>query len=178
MTPSQFVEWLYPSACAAARKTGISPVFITAQAALESGWGKSRIGEWNLFGITRGSWTGPCILVETTEYFTRPDVRLRAPEEVLAVERTADGRYRCRVRRLFRDYPSLADALADHAAVLAQPCYADAWPYRGDPDRFVERLQDSAGARYATSPDYVATMRRLFRTVERIIAEKGLQPAA
>ena len=37
MTVKEFVKWIYPAA-----KCGeISPVFVTAQAALESGWGKS-----------------------------------------------------------------------------------------------------------------------------------------
>ena len=45
---------------AAARKaTDIAPEFVTAQAILESGWGKSRVGRFNLFGITRGTgWKG------------------------------------------------------------------------------------------------------------------------
>ena len=51
MTVKDFVKWIYPQA----RKMGeINPVFVTAQAALESGWGKSAIGN-NLFGITKGS---------------------------------------------------------------------------------------------------------------------------
>ena len=41
MTVKDFVKWIYPQA----RKMGeINPVFVTAQAALESGWGKSAIG--------------------------------------------------------------------------------------------------------------------------------------
>ena len=48
MTPKEFVAWIYP---AAERIGEISPLFVTAQAALESGWGKSAIGN-NLFGIT------------------------------------------------------------------------------------------------------------------------------
>lgn len=40
MTVKDFVKWIYPQA----RKMGeINPVFVTAQAALESGWGKSAI---------------------------------------------------------------------------------------------------------------------------------------
>lgn len=80
MTVKDFVKWIYPQA----RKMGeINPVFVTAQAALESGWGKSAIGN-NLFGITKGSsWKGAVRLVTTTEYFSRPDVGFKAPEKVL-----------------------------------------------------------------------------------------------
>ena len=40
MTVDDFVKWIYPHA----KKTDINPIFVTAQAALESGWGKSAIG--------------------------------------------------------------------------------------------------------------------------------------
>ncbi|MDE5638158.1 MAG: glucosaminidase domain-containing protein [Alistipes sp.] len=178
MTTEDFVRLVYPAACRSSAKSGISPLFITAQAALESGWGRRRIGRWNLFGITRGSWTGPCVAVETTEYFRRPDVRFSPPEEVLSVERLDDGRYRYRVRRLFRDYPTLEAAIDDHCAVLRGSGFADAWPHRADPEAFVERLQDSVGSRYATSPDYVDVMRRMFATVARLLRKTGLDSAA
>ena len=77
MTVNDFVAWVYPEAC----KGEISPVFVTAQAALESGWGKSGIGN-NLFGITKGSsWTGrsswspqPSILIVITFRSSCPNV--------------------------------------------------------------------------------------------------------
>lgn len=162
MTVKDFVAWIYPEAA----KGDISPVFVTAQAALESGWGKSGIGN-NLFGITKGSWTGPVELVTTTEYFNRPDVSFKAPEKVLSVEELGGGRYKYRVRRLFRQYDTVGGCLSDHMAILKKPGYADAWPYRNDPDKYVEKIQDAVGSRYATSPDYVQTMKKLFRMVEK-----------
>lgn len=165
MTVKEFVNWLYP----AASKGEISPVFVIAQAALESGWGKSCIGKYNLFGITKGSWTGPVILVETFEYFSTPDVRFKAPECVLSVTKLSNKRYKYRVKRFFRDYQLLEQCLSDHLAILKKPGYADAWPYRNDPDKFVEKIQDCVGLRYATAPDYVQTMKKLFRMVEKEI---------
>lgn len=162
MTVKDFVAWVYPEAF----KGEISPVFVVAQAALESGWGKSGIGN-NLFGITKGSWTGPVELVTTTEYFNRPNVSFKAPEKVLSVEELGGGRYKYRVKRLFRQYDTVGDCLIDHMAILKKPGYADAWPYRNDPDKFVEKIQDAVGSRYATSPDYVTTMKKLFRMVEK-----------
>lgn len=97
MTPKEFINWIYPEAA----KGDISAVFVTAQAALESGWGKSAIGN-NLFGITKGSWTGAVELVTTTEYFNRPDVSFKAPEKVLSVTNLGNGRYKYNVKRLFR----------------------------------------------------------------------------
>lgn len=163
MTVKEFVAWVYPEAC----KGEISPVFVTAQAALETGWGKSTIGQYNLFGITKGSWTGPTELVATTEYFNRPDVVFKAPEYVISVTPVGNGRYKYSVKRLFRKYSNLAECLSDHMTILKKPGYADAWPYRADPEKFVEKIQDCIGSRYATAPDYVETMKKLFRMVEK-----------
>ena len=51
MTNKEFALWVYN---AAKNVSDIDPLFVAAQAALESGWGKSGIGN-NLFGITKGS---------------------------------------------------------------------------------------------------------------------------
>lgn len=173
MTTAEFVRRIYPAARIVMRKNGLSAIFITAQAALESGWGRSIIGRNNIFGITRGSWQGPVVLVTTTEYFATPDVKLQPPEEVLSVE-PSGTRWKYRVRRLFRDYATLEEALDDHSKILRGRGYADAWPYRSNPDEFVRRIQDDTGARYATSPEYVDVMTRLFRTVEQTVAKLGL----
>lgn len=166
MTPKEFVNWIYP---AAERIGEISPLFVTAQAALESGWGKSAIGN-NLFGITKGSsWNGPVELVTTKEYFNRPDVSFKAPEKVLSVTHVGEGRYLYVVKRLFRQYESIDECLRDHLAILKKSGYADAWPYRHDPEEFVKRIQDAVGSRYATAPNYVEIMSSMFRSVNKYL---------
>ena len=71
---------------AALQATDIAPEFVTAQAILESGWGKSRVGRFNLFGITKGSiWTGKTVLIKTHEYFNTPSRTFAAPERVVSV---------------------------------------------------------------------------------------------
>lgn len=170
MTVKDFIHWVYP----AAKGGEISPVFVTAQAALETGWGKSAIGN-NLFGITKGSsWNGAVQLVTTTEYFTRPDVTFKAPEKVLQVVKLSDNRYKYTVKRLFRDYASLSECLADHLAILKKPGYADAWPYRDDPREFCRRIVDGTGSKYATAPDYYETMCKIIPMVERKVFADGL----
>ena len=168
MTAKEFVNWVYP---AAERIGEISPLFVTAQAALESGWGKSAIGN-NLFGITKGSgWNGPVELVTTTEYFNRPDLSFKAPEKVLSIQDMGGGRYRYKVKRLFRQYESVEECLQDHLAILKKPGYADAWPYRHDPEEFVRRIQDAVGSRYATAPNYADMMISMFRSVNKYLAQ-------
>ena len=171
MKPSEFVKWIYPQA----KKMGeIDPVFITAQAALESGWGKRAIGN-NLFGITKGStWKGAVQLVTTTEYFSQPDVTFRSPEKVLQVVTLSQYRYKYTVKRLFRDYDRVADCLADHLAILKKLEYSDAWPYRKNPELYVRKLVDNVGGKYATAPDYAEIMDKIFKMVRRIVKEGEL----
>ena len=168
MTPQEFVKWLLPSA---RRQIDLTPEFLIAQAALESGWGSHTIGRFNLFGITRGSgYDGPVVLVTTTEYHSSPSVSYQKPEKVLQVTALMGGHYRYRVKRLFRDYGSLDECLTDHKQVLMQPCFRHAWPYRHSAEDFVEQLQ--CGARkYATDPNYVNVMNRMIREVRKLMAD-------
>lgn len=167
MTTKEFVRWIYPEAV----KIGdINPIFITGQAALESGWGNKAIGN-NLFGITKGStWTGPVKLVTTTECFSTNKVSFRLPEAVISITpfKNEKGviKYRYKVKRFFRMYDSVEDCLKDHLAILKKPIYADAWQYRHDPYLFVEHLSDNIGSKYATDLNYVKSMKSVFKRVE------------
>ena len=168
MTKDKFVQWVYP---AAQRASDINPVFVTAQAALESGWGKSVIGKYNLFGITKGSnWTGKTILVETHEVFRTPDVHFVAPEKVLSIQNLPSGMYRYRVKRLFKDFSSLENCLSEHLRILQKPGYADAWPYRKSAKEFARRISDCVGCKYATDPNYYKTMCVMIDTVNKLVS--------
>jgi flagellar protein FlgJ len=170
----QFVERVYPAAKALwEKRESIHPVFVTAQAALETGWKLKTDGTNNLFGMTKGcSWQGEVRLCLTDDYFCVPDRKFDAPERVVEVEKVGQGRYRYRLWRLFRVYGSMEGCLSDHLALLRKPGYADAWPYRDDPREFARRISDSAGARYATAPDYAETMAAVIDCVEKIIRER------
>ena len=53
MTKQDFVNKFYPAAKAAGAEFNINPVVILAQAAIESGWGESKLSSYNnFFGIT------------------------------------------------------------------------------------------------------------------------------
>ena len=151
--------------------TDIAPEFVAAQAILESGWGRSKIGKYNLFGVTKGSsWTGKTILVRTHEYFNTPNRKFSPPEKVLAVAYSkTKKKYYYTVDRLFRDYDSLADCLADHTYILQKPGYADAWPYRQDAEEFAIRLVDCVGCKYATDPLYANSIKKLIAQVRKIV---------
>jgi flagellar protein FlgJ len=171
----EFIKRVYPAASALwEKRNSIHPVFVTAQAALETGWRTGGISN-NLFGITKGSsWTGRTTLMLTTEYFYTPDKKFTLPEETESVTEVSHGRWKYRVYRLFRVYDSLDDCLEDHLAILRKPGYADAWPYRDDPREFARRISDHVGARYATASNYATVMISLIGTLEKRVKELAL----
>src|SRR4051812_33788422 len=80
-----------------AKLIGCSPEAVVAQAALETGWGKSAIGN-NQFGIkVGGGWKGKRQLVSTREF--------------------VNGEY-VTIQDWFRDYDTMAESFADHFEFL------------------------------------------------------------
>jgi flagellar protein FlgJ len=143
-SPRDFVAAIWPHAEAASRSTGIPPAFLVAQAALETGWGRSepRLADGrpshNLFGIKAGaSWRGPVAEAATTEY--------------------VNGVAETRVER-FRAYGSYAEAFQDYASLLAgSPRYA-AVLGATEAASFARGLQRAG---YATDPAYGAKLERI-----------------
>lgn len=143
----------------------IHPLFVTAQAVLETGWGAHTIGENNIFGITKGSWEGPVDMVETTEYFVHDRKTFSPPDKILRRLKLTSGRWQYRVIRAFRHYESLEECLADHTSIFKKPMYDDAWPYKDNPLMFALKITDGHKAKYATSPDYYKSLRNLIITL-------------
>ena len=150
----------------AAKGGEIDPVFVTAQACLETGWGKSKVGKFNIFGITKGSWTGKTVLILTTEYFSTPNKVFKAPERKVSVVKMGPTKYKYTVNRLFREYDSLKQALEDHTSLFKKPMYADAWPFRNNPSKFAEKICDNMGAKYATSPSYLTSLKSMINQIQ------------
>jgi len=137
-SPSQFVASLWPHAQATARKLGVDPKVLVAQAALETGWGKGTVrnpdgsSSHNLFGIKAGGqWDGPSATVTTLEF----SHGIPAPQQAA-----------------FRAYASPAASFADYAKFLqSNPRYRQALSQAQDPKAFVQALQQAG---YATDPHY------------------------
>ena len=158
-----FAQQVYAAAKAA---SDIAPEFVTAQAMYETGWGKSKVGEFNLFGITKGSnWNGKIVMVKTHEYFKTPSQKFNPPDKIISVCRVkGKNLWYYTVSRAFKDFDSLEDCLKEHNRLFQKPGYADAWPYRKDAEIFAERITDSKGCKYATDPAYLTTIRSISRT--------------
>ena len=169
-----FITRLYPAAVRLYKAGGICPLFVTAQAALETGYKIKGISN-NIFGITQGTtWTGPVSLELTTEYFKTSNVKFTAPERVVSVTQVAPDKYKYSVYRHFRVYDTLDACLADHLGLLKKPMYADAWPYRHDAKEYARRIVDSTGAKYATAPNYATVMAAIIDNVAKIVQLNNL----
>ncbi len=81
MKPTDFLDQIVPAARAVHRNTGIPASFTLAQAALESGWGASKLSKQgcNLFGVKADkSWKGPVLMMQTREVLNGKSVMVVA----------------------------------------------------------------------------------------------------
>jgi len=146
-TPEEFVAAMWPAAQETARKLGVDPRVLIAQAALETGWGRSVTqhsdgqSSHNLFNIKAGNgWDGRSVNVATLEYRDGVAVKERAS---------------------FRSYESYRHSFADYAQFLqSQPRYREALAHAGDPKQFLSALQDAG---YATDPRYADKIAAILR---------------
>lgn len=139
-----FVNKVWPHAAAASQTTGVPAAFLVAQAALETGWGRSepRLANgqpsYNVFGVKAGrGWTGPTVEAVTSEY--------------------VDGVSQQRVER-FRAYGSYAEAFGDYAKLLVSSPRYSGVVGSADANSFARGLQRAG---YATDPAYADKLTRI-----------------
>jgi len=145
----KFISGLMPHAEAAARELGVDPGNLIAQAALETGWGRSQPGSsHNLFGIKAGgSWAGASVQ-ENTEEFVGSESR--------------------RVDADFRAYGSQRESVQDYVRLIRDnPRYAGALNTGSDIQAFADALQRGG---YATDPDYARKLVTVADEVRQRIA--------
>jgi flagellar protein FlgJ len=137
-SPQDFIQQLWPCAQEAGQALGIDPRHLLAQAALETGWGKSLpcdldgTPSFNFFGIKAGtSWQGDSVSARTLEF-----------QGGVPIPQTAK----------FRAYDSPAQSFRDYVDVLRNnPRYADALNTGSNAKAFASALQRGG---YATDPRY------------------------
>ncbi len=153
----EFIAAMLPMAEKAADKIGVDPRYLVAQAALETGWGKSIIRQQdgssshNLFGIkTHNSWDGESARVLTTEF-----------KGGKAVKEAAS----------FRAYESYAHSFEDYVSFLqGNGRYEKALAVTDKPEQFARELQKAG---YATDPQYarkIAQIARQMQTYQTVAA--------
>ena len=153
----EFIAAMLPMAEQAAQKIGVDPRYLVAQAALETGWGKSIIRQQdgssshNLFGIkSHNSWEGDSARVLTTEYRGGKAVKEAAS---------------------FRAYDSYAHSFDDYVSFLqGNGRYEKALASTDKPEQFARELQKAG---YATDPQYarkIAQIARQMQTYQTVAA--------
>lgn len=137
MNPSDFLDLIAPAARASHRASGIPASFTLAQAALESGWGASKLTTLgrNLFGVKADkSWKGAILMMQTAEF---------------------ENGKRVMVMARWRQYPTWAACLADRVEFFKRnkryaACFnettGEGW------------CRAVAAAGYATDPAYAAKL--------------------
>ena len=155
----EFMETMLPMAEKAAAQLGVDPTYLVAQAALETGWGKSIIKQgdgsssYNLFGIkTHNTWGGDSARVMTTEYQNGKPVKEAAS---------------------FRSYESFAHSFEDYVSFLqSNGRYEKALSSTANPEQFARELQKAG---YATDPQYARKVSQIARKLStyQMIAANG-----
>lgn len=142
MNPQEFIDSLTAAAQAAQAKTGVPASFTIAEAALESGWGGSRLATEanNFFGVKADpSWLGYVVVFNTREYL--------------------DGQWTM-VPARWRKYDSFDACLVDHGNFLrSNPRYEHCFD-APDGEAFARSVQ---AAGYATDPDYADKLIQIMR---------------
>lgn len=141
----EFVNTMLPMAKEAADRIGVDPRYLVAQAALETGWGKSVMraqdgsSSHNLFGIKAGSsWKGDSARAITSEF-----------RDGAMVKETAE----------FRSYASYKDSFHDLVTLLqSNNRYQDVVKSADNPEQFVRELQKAG---YATDPNYATKISQI-----------------
>jgi flagellar protein FlgJ len=157
----EFIETMLPMAEKAAAQLGVDASYLVAQAALETGWGKSIIKQadgsssYNLFGIkTHNRWSGESAQVTTTEYRNGKSVKEGAS---------------------FRAYDSFAESFNDYVSFLQNNGrYEKALESTANPDQFTRELQKAG---YATDPQYARKVSQIARKVDAYQAVEILAAA-
>jgi flagellar protein FlgJ len=129
---ADFTAKVAPFIREAAQQLGVSPRILLAQTAIETGWGRSVVGN-NLFGIKAGSsWSGAAVTAPTHEY--------------------EDGQY-VSINDAFRAYPSYEASVQDFVSMVKHSSRYQAALGKGDDAGGYARALISGG--WATDIDYV-----------------------
>jgi peptidoglycan hydrolase FlgJ len=156
-----FVRQLQPYAEQAARELGVEPKVILAQAALETGWGKSMVknsdgsSSFNLFNIKADkAWQGRQSQVSTLEF---------------------DQGVAKKVNAGFRTYGSFKESFQDYVQFIKNnPRYSDALKQASHAGNYTRELQQAG---YATDPNYADKIMSIYNGIKLATSEPDLTSA-
>ena len=168
MTPKEFIKQYKPFALETERKTGISHLFILAQAALETGWGERGVGN-NFFGIkvpknlVSSTPNEKKQLLFTTEVLNSPTPNPQQFPKIISISKRTDGKWLYCVQDWFRKYDTPEECFTDHAELFFRnKRYAKALLVKSDPYKFAEEV---AKAGYATATNYADSLKNIITKI-------------
>lgn len=146
MTRQEFVQQAYAAASRSSELSGMPALVTVAQAALESGWGQSRLSREanNYFGI-KAHGNQDQVQMSTEEYEHGTTVATEAG---------------------FARYPSMLDCFQCRDRILLRGAvYAGARQMRGDEDGFIAEM----AKHWATDPKYAEKLQAVLNEVKGLV---------
>jgi hypothetical protein len=151
-----FIDAYGQAAFNVGKQYGIPYEAIIAQAAIESGYGKSGLTQnaFNFFGIKKGSgWTGPVYTVPTKEEVNGKLITVTAS---------------------FRAYPNAEEGFRGYGEFITKnPRYSNALNFQTDPIAYITEIKKAG---YATDSSYVAKNVTLINSAKEYIKSNNLFP--
>jgi flagellum-specific peptidoglycan hydrolase FlgJ len=133
MAPDDFFKWLVPTAVPICKSYGLPSSVLLAQAALESGWNESTIGQFNLFGR---KWNGVGDFIED---WTREEGDKNDYEQDEQHIYLGDSWWKIWAK--FQNYASLKEAINDWCILITmEPSYKPVNDHLDNLDEFVRTL--------------------------------------
>jgi flagellum-specific peptidoglycan hydrolase FlgJ len=149
---TEFFKMLLPAALESERKYGVPASVTLAQAALESGWAKSPIGGYNIFGI-KGTGPAGTVNVPTKEFLK--------------------GRY-VTINDNFAKYNNFYEAVMKHGQVFQ----GDYKGYKNGLSTYAKTKNDYAfidavASTYATDPQYKQSIKQIMKDYDLVNMSKN-----
>lgn len=143
----QFIWFMQPLEEFAVRNHGYTPGIISAQAALETKYGKKVIDR-NLFNIKATKrWKGPVVHITTHEYIKGKKIKIVGK---------------------FRGYNCYYDSLRNYMTLMKTKRYEICWALRKNPPEYFKALQVCG---YATDPRYPESLMRRYEALQKVNTE-------
>ena len=163
----EFVLKYWEQALETEKESGISALFVLAQAALETGWRLHPPG-FNFFGIKSKSPDEKRQVLKTKEHHKTDQVKY---DKIYKIEKKRDY-YEYTVDAYFKAFNSPKDCFKEHLTLLTtKPRYSNAMKVANDPHKFATEIWKAG---YATDVNYPKKMSSVINTVHNLLTKNGI----
>jgi flagellum-specific peptidoglycan hydrolase FlgJ/LysM repeat protein len=149
------------------KRYGVPRDLVLAQAILESGYGEKELAVKanNFHGLkANDNWQGNTYTKVTEEYIDPEETDQFDIVEIINPD--VDGKIHAKVNAKFRKYSSVEEGFLNYGDKLKnEGNYDDAFDSE-DPYRFLDKMLDNKGAKYATDPAYGVNVKRLVKAIQ------------